>query len=182
MRGRIVLFLLAFATVSFASCAELFQNSRVVRLTVSTDKPTYRSGEKVVASYRLQNVGDRKLFVPVRFSADCISKPRWSTQLRHQAERQMPNGMVGDCHMQSFPDFLEKLKADSKLLSPGQHYAPEETFDTTGLKPGFYRVTAHVAAWKPTDFTEADRQELCQLGEPLLTGTLSSSVTIRLVP
>ena len=172
--------IVALATVSLPCPAQLFQNPTAVRLTISTDKQSYKAGERVVASYRLQNVGKRKLFVPVRFSADCFPKTRWSTGLRDQNGKLTPNGTVGDCMPHSFPSLLEKLKANSKLLFPGEQYGPEETFDTKGLEPGLYRVTALLIAWKPTDFTEADQEELRQFGVPFRTGTLRASVTVRL--
>ncbi len=180
MSRRLCLLVMVFATISLPCPVQLFQTPRAVRLTVSTDKRTYKIGEKIVAYYRVQNVGKRKLFVPVRFSADCPPRARLITDLQDASGKVLRGGYVGSCSPRSFSSRLEKVKADSKLLSPEEQYAPEEMFDTQGLKPGLYRVTAQLHAWKPGDFADADRQELRQFGVPVLTGTLSSSVRIRL--
>jgi len=170
--------IITFAASSLS--AQLFQSSEAARLAVSTDKRAYRVGEKIVATYRLQNVGNGKLFVPVRFSSDCPPKVRLITDLQDNSGKAVAGGLIGDCSPHHFVSILEKIQADSKLLSPGQQYAPEETFDTRGLEPGLYKVTARLTAWEKTDFTEADREELRQLGEPILGGTLNASVTVRL--
>jgi hypothetical protein len=181
MGRRLCFCVIVVATGSIVSPAQLFQMPKAVRLTVSADKRTYKIGEKIVASYRLQNVGSERLFVPVRFSADCPPRERLITELQDESGKAMAGGYVGDCSPRSFSSRLEKIKADSKLLFPGEQYAPEETFQTQGLKPGLYRVTARVNAWKAAEFSNADRQELRQFGVPILTGTLSASVRMRLI-
>ncbi len=180
MSRRSSWWIMVCAAISLSCPAQLFQTPTAVRLTVSTDKRTYKIGEKIVASYRLQNVGNRKLFVPVRFSADCPPTVHLITELRDESGNVMRGGYIGDCSPRSFPSRLEQVKAGSKLLSPGDQYAPGETFDTQGLEPGLYRVAAKFTGWKPTEFADTDREELRQFGVPVLTGTLRSSVTIRL--
>ena len=180
MARRLGLCVLVFAILSIDSRAQVFQSYKAVRLTVSTDKRRYKIGERIVASYRLQNIGNEKLFVPVRFSADCMPKVRWITGLQDESGRSMPSGYVGDCMPRSFSSGLEKIKADSKLLSPGEQYAPEETFQTQGLNPGLYRVIVRLHAWKPAELSDPDRQELREFGVRVLTGNLNSSVVIRL--
>lgn len=163
---------------------ETFVPPNDVSFTVTSERRTYKVGEKVSLKYEIVNISNAAVYIPREWDAQCPSTPHIWAWFESTTGKHFIPGYAGSCS--SSPQSLtERMQKESVLLKPGQRLQGTITMDTSlfgGLTPGIYRLEASLTGWKENDFTPAQQSELAKMGASFMRGELPASAHITLSP
>jgi hypothetical protein len=163
---------------------ETFVPANDVSFTVTSERATYKIGEKISLTYEIVNVSNAALYVPREWDAQCPRTPHiWAWYESGTGKHFIP-GYAGSCSPSS-QTLTERMQKEAVLLRPRQRLEGRISMDTSlfgGLKPGVYRLEASLSGWKENDFTPAQQSELAKMGAPLMRGEVPASTRITLSP
>jgi hypothetical protein len=163
---------------------EPFVPANDVSLTISSQRRSYKAGEKITLRYRITNVSNAPLYAPREWESKCPSNPHLWGWFENSSGKHFVPGYAGSCFPSTNPKTLsDRLSKEAILLRPGEHSDGELLLDTTlfgGLAPGWYRIEAVMYGWAEEKFTEAERSELVRVPHPLLRGEIPVSMRLKL--
>ena len=179
-----ILGLLAVVPVSLAQ-PELFVPANDVSFTISSERSTYKVGERIVLKYKIRNISNAALFAPRSvWTVECPAKPHVWAWFEDSSGKHYVGGYAGSCSSAPM-SMAERMQKDAVLLKPMQGI--EGTYELLadwfgGFKPGAYRIEASLNGWRETDFTPTQRAELVEMAHPFLRGEAVASIAVDIKP
>lgn len=176
------------ATVALAQ-QDVFTSANAVSFTISTDRNTYNSQERITVNYQVKNVSTGPLYVPKdQGEILCSTTAKEMASIMHvdawfenAAGKDFHSGWLGGCLGPGAPPtFSERIRDAAVLLRPGEHHDGTIVLDGRILKlpPGVYRIVAKLDGWKAEQFSIPERAELSKMAAPFLGGELSASTPV----
>jgi hypothetical protein len=161
-----------------------------VSFSLSMEKSTYGTREKIPVNYRIENIGKGRLYVPLGFErTGCLrlGPPHIRGGFENSAGQHFVPGYGVSCGSTPgvFPAITERMVKGTALLQPGEHIDGILQLDPTmfgGLPSGSYRIEVTLRGWKNDEFTSAELDELAKLGNPFLQDEVTASASISLTP
>jgi hypothetical protein len=168
----------------------VFVPANAVSFTLSLEKNKWGVREKIRVNYRIENVTQGSLYVPLGFeSTACLDlgPPHVWSWFENSKGRHFEPGYGASCGstVGTSPTLTERMNRGTVLLHPGEHLDGTLQMDPTmfgGLPPGSYRIEVVLRGWKGDEFTDAQLTELAKMGSPFLRGEVPASVKIQLIP
>jgi hypothetical protein len=163
---------------------ETFVPPSDVLFKVFTDQSTYKVGESITLKYSVKNISNAALFVPREWEAICPGGPHLWAWFEDSTGKHLVPGYGGSCSG-SPKTITERMRKEAVLLKPDEHVDGTFILETNlfgGLEPGVFRIEAALTGWTEEKFTDTERSELAKMPGPFMTGEVSDSIRITLMP
>jgi hypothetical protein len=178
----------ALLAASLAAQQTTFVPANDVSFTISTGRNDYGAGEQIVVKYQITNISNHPLYVPLGFQQtaclDINHGPHIWGWFENSAGRHFTPGYGGSCG--STPGAVltiaQRMNGAAALLRPGEHLDGVLQLNPAmfSLPPGAYRIEATLTGWDPRKYTDAERTELEQIGNPFIEGEVPASMRVNL--
>jgi hypothetical protein len=159
-----------------------------VSFTISTVRSDYSVSEQIVLKYQITNISNHPLYVPLGFQQTACAErgsPHIWGWFENSAGRHFTPGYGVSCGGTpgaATPTVTQRMSRTAVLLGPGEHTNGVLQLNPAmfTLPPGAYRIEATLTGWDSGRFSEAERTELEQIGNPFLEGEVPASIPINL--
>lgn len=181
--------LLAASSVKLIAQQQTFVPANDVSFTISTDRNDYSAGEQIVVKYQITNISNHPLYVPLGFQQtaclDMNHTPHIRGWFENSAGRHFTPGYGVSCGGTPGapqPTVTQRMNRTAVLLRPGEHLdgVVELSPAMFSLPPGAYRIEATLTGWDSGKYTDSERTELAQMGNPFLEGDVPASMRVNL--
>ena len=169
-------FLVVASTVAKS---DVFVSSASVSFRIFTEKQSYEADDEVQLEYRITNISNAPLYVPLQWAATCPTVPHIWGWFEDSSGNHLVPDSTRDC-VQKKQSIQERMTKEAVLLKPGEHISGLLRLDPKSfhLAAGRYRVQASMTGWAEETFSAEERGELEKLGHPFVTGEAPDSLTI----
>lgn len=168
---------------------ELFVPVSDVSFTITSEKADNSAGDQIVVRYQITNISNHPLYVPRGFQATaCLEKggaPHIRGWFEDRTGRHFTPGYGVSCAGTPGappPTIIQRMNGAAVLLGPGENLKGQLQLNPAmfRLPPGAYRIKAILTGWQSDKFTDAERAELEQMGNPFLEGETPASTVVSL--
>ncbi len=179
----------ALLTVSLPAQQTTFVPANDVSFTISTVRSDYGVNEQIVLKYQITNISNHPLYVPLGFQQTaCLEINRgphiWGWFENSTGRHFIPGYGVscGSTPGAAPPTVTQRMNRTAVLLRPGEHLDGVLQLNPAmfSLPPGAYRIEATLTGWDSAKYTDAERTELTQMGNPFLEGEVPASTRVNL--
>jgi hypothetical protein len=159
-----------------------FVPATAVSFTISPEHGDYSVEDTITLNYRITNISNHALYVPVAWEQTCPAAPHVQAWLENSAGQRSASGYAGSC-IPVRQTLTERMRKEAVLLGPGQYLDGRWPMTLKGqrLPAGSYRIEAMLTGWSYEKFTEAEVKELTAIGNPFLRGEVPASASVVLV-